>query len=211
VAKTRARRLYQNVLTKHGGCILMDDETYVKADFKQIPGQKHYYSKIRGSVPKKYKYILMEKYAEKYLIWQALCSCGLKTRAFVTTSNVSSELYQKECLEKRVLPHIRNHQGPVKFWPDLASCHYSKSTLKFYEDQAIDFVPKNFNPPNSPELRPIERYWALMKRKLFKTGGAVKDTANLLRKWNLHAYSFAISSVQKLMGSINRKTRKFIR
>ena len=35
-AKSRARKLYDNFLTKHNGCILMDDETYVKMDFKQI-------------------------------------------------------------------------------------------------------------------------------------------------------------------------------
>lgn len=35
-AKTRARKLYLNMLTKVECCI-MDDETYVKADFKQIP------------------------------------------------------------------------------------------------------------------------------------------------------------------------------
>jgi hypothetical protein len=206
VAKTRARLLYDKVLTKHGGCLLMDDETYVKTDFKQIPRQKFYYSQIRGNVPKKYKHILIDKYARKYMIWQGLCSCGLKTRAFVTTLNVSSDLYQKECLEKRLLPLIRKHQVPVKFWPDLASCHYSKSTMKFYEDNNIDVVPKNFNPPNSPELRPIERYWAIMKAKLFKNGGVVKTTAELLQRWNRYAATVTNSSVQGLMGSILEST-----
>mgnify|MGYP003416728517 FL=1 len=32
-AKSRARKLYDNLLTKHNGCILMDDETYFKIDF----------------------------------------------------------------------------------------------------------------------------------------------------------------------------------
>lgn len=39
-AKTRARLLYDNILTRPNGCILMDDETYVKMDSKQLPGQK---------------------------------------------------------------------------------------------------------------------------------------------------------------------------
>lgn len=42
VAKIRARKLYDQVLTKFDGCLLMDDETYVKADFGQIPGQTFY-------------------------------------------------------------------------------------------------------------------------------------------------------------------------
>ena len=33
-AKTRARKLYDKVLTKFNGCIIMDDKTYIKCDFK---------------------------------------------------------------------------------------------------------------------------------------------------------------------------------
>ena len=40
VTKKRARLLYDYVLTKHKGCTLIEEETYVKLDFKQLPGQK---------------------------------------------------------------------------------------------------------------------------------------------------------------------------
>ena len=43
-AKTRARKLYGEVLTKVNCCIIMDDETYIKCDFKQLPGPKFYTS-----------------------------------------------------------------------------------------------------------------------------------------------------------------------
>ena len=49
--KTRARKLYDQVLTKFDGCLLMDDETYVKTDFGQIPGQKFYLATGRGMFP----------------------------------------------------------------------------------------------------------------------------------------------------------------
>lgn len=42
VSKSRARKLYNNVLTKFNGCILMDDETYVKCDFNQLPTHRFY-------------------------------------------------------------------------------------------------------------------------------------------------------------------------
>lgn len=211
VSKTRARRLYTNILTKFKGCLLIDDETYVKADFRQIPGQKFYYSKIRGDVPKKYKAILIDKYAKKYMIWQGLCTCGLKTAAYVTNANMTSNLYQKECLEKIVLPFIDEHKGPLKFWPDLASCHYSNSTLNFYKENKMDVIPKNHNPPNTPELRPIERYWAIIKQKLFKYGGSIRTPQELFQKWNKFAATMTKASVQDLMRSVTKKTRKFIR
>lgn len=208
-AKTRARKLYLNVLTKFGGCILMDDETYIKMDFNQIPGPRYYAAKKRGGVAKKFKHIGVDKFGKKLLVWQGICSCGLKTRAFVTSGTMTSELYMKECLEKRLLPFIRRHQGSVKFWPDLASCHYSKATLLWYKANSVDFIPKEMNPPNCPELRPIEKYWALIKMKLRKWPKVVKNANSLTVNYNKVAAKFDRKSVQNLMGGIKRKTREF--
>ena len=32
------------------------------------------------------------------------------------------------------------------------------TTVKWYKDNGVNFVPKSPNPPAVPELRPIERY-----------------------------------------------------
>lgn len=37
-AKRRTRKLYSDLVTKFK-CVVLDDETYIKADFQQIPGQ----------------------------------------------------------------------------------------------------------------------------------------------------------------------------
>jgi transposase len=150
VAKKLARLLYDRVLTKFNGCLLMDDETYVKTDFKQIPGPKFYVAKLRGHVSLKYKYVQVEKFAKKVLIWQAICSCGMKSRGFGTKSNMNSEMYMKECLQKRLLPLIKAHSVPVTFRHDLASCHYSRSTMDWYKSNQVAILPKNLNPPNCP-------------------------------------------------------------
>ena len=99
-AKSRARKLYDNLLTKHNGCILMDDETYVKMDFKQIPGQCYYASKIRGNVSDKYKYVMTDKFSKKLMIWQALCSCGKKSPIHVCLGTMKSSQYVKCCLSR---------------------------------------------------------------------------------------------------------------
>jgi hypothetical protein len=189
----------------------MDDETYVKCDFKQVPGQKFYVSTIRGNVSNKYKHSFVHKYAKKLMVWQAICSGGQKTKTFVTSSTMTSELYMKECLEKRVLPFVLQHHGLVKFWPDLASCHYSKVTQKWYRDNNIDFIEKNINPPNCPKLRPIELYWVIIKIKLFKNTGSAHTVEQMRQKWNKFAGEVTEVTVQQLMSSIKRKTRQFIR
>lgn len=67
-AKTRSRLLYDDVLTKFDGCILIDDETYVKCDFKQLRCQKFYVSNFRGNVLNKFKFVCEDKFAKKLLI-----------------------------------------------------------------------------------------------------------------------------------------------
>lgn len=209
--KKRSRLLYDEILTKHHGCLLVDDETYVKLDLKQLPGNKFYLSTIRGAVLPKWKYVCVDKFAKKALIWQGICSCGKRTRTFITSSTMTSDIYIKECLIKRVLPFIRQHHGSVKFWPDLASCHYSKKTLDWYQNNGVDFIPKHMNPPNTPQFRPIEKYWAIVKAKLKKNGGIVQNVGLMRAKWNYFSGKVTKEVVQNLMGSIRRKVRKYIR
>lgn len=211
VVKTRARRLYNKVLTKFNGCLIIDDETYVKVDQKQIPGQTFYVAKKRLDVPNKYKFVQVCKFGKKLLIWQAICSCGMKSKAFVTATTLTSNLYMKECLEKRLIPFIKRHKSSVKFWPDLASCHYSNATLGWYQENKVDLIPKGMNPPNVPEFRPIEKFWAIGKRKFKATRRTIRNEKDMLFAWTEAVNKIESSTVRTMMGTIKTKVRKFIR
>lgn len=163
----------------------MDDETLIKADFRQNPHQKFYVVKQRGSVSKIFKYKKMDKFARKYIVWQGICSCGRVTRPFVTNGTINSEIYIKECIEKRLLPLYGSHNVPPLFWPDLAMCHYSAATIACYDRNSISYVTKKCNPPNSPELRPVEKFWAHVKQKLLKKFRPAKTAQDFKKKWDL--------------------------
>lgn len=208
VAKTRARKLYTEMLTKYSCCV-MDDETYVKADFQQMPGQEFYTGKDKFKVDDRFKKKKMSKFASKYLIWQAICTCGKRSEIFVTTGTINGEIYKTECLQKRLLPFLEQHNEKPLFWPDLASSHYSKSVLEWFETNSVHFVPKDMNPPNCPELRPIETYWAMMKRELRKTKENVKDANDMRRKWLKNEKKVPDTTVQALMDGVKRKCREF--
>lgn len=169
VVKKRARKLYNTFLTKLDGCVIMDDETYVKGDFKQLPGKTYYVAQAKNAIEKKYRQIAMKKFAKKYLVWQAICSCGKKSKSFITVGTINKDIYIKECLQKRLLPFIKEHISRTKkiplFWPDLASAHYAKATIEWYTANNVRYVPRDCNPPNCPEIRPVERYWAIVKRR----------------------------------------------
>lgn len=208
VAKSRARKLYDQKLTKPHCCV-MDDETYVKADFNQIPGNLYVTAKDKCDVPENLRTQKMSKFAKKFLIWQAICTCGKRSTPFVTTSTMNGQVYLEECLQKRLLPLLKAHDGPTIFWPDLASCHYTKDVLEWYKANDVDFVPKDLNPPNTPELRPIEKYWAIMKEHLLKRPKVVKNVEEMKKAWVNMQKTVDSEVVQNLMAGVKAKVRAF--
>ena len=173
----------------------MNDETYCVADFSRILGQEYYVAEQKGTIDENFKTTKASKYPEKYLVWQALCSCGLKSKEFVTKGYVNGDIYVNECLKKRLLPLIKMHSMPILFWPDLASCHYGKVAKKFYQDSNINIVPKEANLPNCLELRPIEKYWAHVKRKLKTTKYKTSSIAEFQKIWRTQSKSITNEDV----------------
>lgn len=117
IARFRARKLYEGLLKKlrqNCGCVLMDDETYLKFSLRQMPGRNYYVSKIRGQVDPRFKYIQCDKFAKKAMIWQAICTCGMTSSSFITMSTMRSENYLKDCLKKGILPKQSSSGSKLK-------------------------------------------------------------------------------------------------
>lgn len=205
--KKRSRKLYDFLGTRNFHLVL-DDETYVKTDFLTLPGDQ-YYTTAEGEVlPDSETTIGMEKFGSKYLVWQAICQCGDRSQAFVTTGTINKTIYINECLKKRLVPFVKKHSSSTLFWPDLATSHYAGDTIKFLERNAVQIVPKDINPPNVPQCRPIERYWALVKGILRKTGKTARDKKDFLAKWNAACKKVTKDTVARLMEGIRQKLRK---
>ena len=80
---------------------------------------------------------------------------------------------------------------------------------KWCEDNNINVVPRAINPQNCPELRPTERFRAVMKADCRKMGGESKSVQQFKRKW-IKAYNTRGEKlVQALMVGIKTKVRKF--
>lgn len=210
----RARRLYYKICIGFEGCMVLDDETYSKMNLKTLPGPQYYTKKIGGDAANEIKTIQVEKYGPKMLIWQAICSCGQRSRPFFTAGTVNSEIYIKEYLQKRLLPFLEEHKlrnVSTIFWPDLASSHYAKDVLNWFQDKNVNFVPKDMNPPNCPQLRPVERYWANIKRILRKDGVAAKSAKHFQARWKIADKKVTDDYVRSLMVHIKGKIREFSR
>lgn len=210
-AKTRSGRLYKILVENPNRCILMDDETYIKMDTRVLPGPQFYTKMIGETLPDAETSLGLEKFGEKVLVWQAICSCGLKSWTLFTKGTVNGEIYRKECIQKRLLPLYRKHDTPPLFWPDLASAHYAKATITLLQQNNVEFVEKDSNPPNCPELRPIERYWAIVKRELRKKGEVATNMAEFKKIWNSSSRKVTRQGVQNLMKRAFSKLRAFYR
>ena len=187
----------------------MDDETYVKMDFKTLPGPQYYTKSVDENLPLVETTVGIEKFGKKILVWQAICQCGLRSRTFLTNVTINKEIYTNECLKKRLLPFIASHSGPVIFWPDLASAHYAKTTLEWLETNNIYTVPKEANPPNVPELRPIERYWALVKKELKNVKKVAQNEKDFKQKWDSSSKKVTKQVIINIMSNITTKVKIF--
>jgi len=94
------------------------------------------------------------------------------------------------------------------FWPDLASAHYARETLAEFERLNITVVPKDSNPPNVPQLRPIEIFWANLKRKVYINGWTASSTDQLIKRINKVLKKIPVEDFQNLFRGLKTKIRK---
>lgn len=161
--------------------------------------------------------IAIRKFGEEYSLEDlprsgrkkgAICSCGKFTKPYIVNGVMNADIYVNQCLKKYLLPLIRQHDTPVIFWPDLASCHYAKLTMDWYTSKNVIIVPKHMNPPNCPEIRPIEQFWALVKRYLRTQVQPADTVEKFKRDWTKASKIVANQSAQNLMKNVRGKVRK---
>jgi transposase len=72
----------------------------------------------------------------------------------------------------------------------------------------IEYVPKEENPPNVPQIRPIEKFWANLKRKVYSNNYRPKDVKCLMAIIRKELNSIETTGIRKAMKEVPAKTRK---
>ena len=98
--------------------------------------------------------------------------------------SVTADTYVNKCLRPHLLPFINTHysEGGYVFWPDKASAHYATSTLNFLRDSGVNFVAKEDNPTETPQVRPIEDFFGVLATNVYQGDWVAKDTEALKRR-----------------------------
>lgn len=191
--------------------IIMDDESYFCVNGANCSQNSGYYTKDSSQTDPNIKFNFKKKFDEKVLVWIAISRFGHSSPYFaVKNCALDAKTYSKECITKRLHPFINSkHQNmKILFWPDGARCHYAKHTLETYNTLGINFVDAKDNPPNVPQLRPIENFWAHLKAKVYGNGFTAKNLDHLKNRIRLKLKEFDPDYFFNLMDSVKTKVRK---
>lgn len=134
-ARTKCGRLYAKL--RENLCI-MDDESYFTFSGSTCSGNRSFYSNDVTDTPAEHKYRTKAKYEKKLLVWLCFSEKGFAQPYFLPSGlAVNQKIYLDECIVKRLIPFINAHHsdGKYLFWPDLASSHYAKSVVNFFDEK----------------------------------------------------------------------------
>jgi transposase len=210
---TRIGRLYRHFLACENGSpdIVMDDESYFTFSALHLPQNDHYYSTSRHDADPSIRYAPGAKFERKLMVWIAISNKGVSQPYFCPAKwALNGELYRKMCITKRLIPFLHKHHlsGQYLFWPDLASCHYAGETLRLLDNLNIRYVHKEMNPPNCPQLRPIEDFWGVLKQMVYDKGWQAESIVQLQRRIVYCLSKIDEDVVHHMMDNVKSNLRK---
>ena len=208
---SRLLSMERTILNAENPKFVLDDETYFTFAHDGLAENKGFYTANFEEAPYGVKFRPKQKFATRLLMWIAVSEKGISPPFFLERPNsINAQIYITECIMKRLVPFLNSKfpHGDYIFWPDLASAHYATDTLNILEANQITFVPKKSNPPNVPQLRPIEDFFGQLKAVVYQNGWRASDTKSLRRRicWALRTID--ITGLQRRLENLPRLLRQ---
>ena len=72
----------------------------------------------------------------------------------------------------------------------------------------IDLLPKDDNPPNAPAVRPIEKFWAILKARVYAGNFIAESKAELIDRIREVVAALPQSLFTNLFKNLKKKIRK---
>ena len=208
-----ASRQLLNLLRETEFQVVIDDEKYFTLSGDNMPENRGYYTDNKQECPESVRFVGKTKFTPKMLMWIAISERGVSQPLFRrnNSESINSAIYIDECLSQRLLPFLHKYHPDFEyvFWPDLASAHYAKATVAWM-DENINFVPKNLNPPNVPQARPIENFWGCLAQKVYKGGWQARTEDELIRRITTKLKEFDANFFPTLMRGLNGKLKNIV-
>ena len=186
--------------------VIMDDESYFSLSGEIKPGNSGFYSDNKSNTPDNIRYVGVKKFPTKVMVWAAISRKGVSRVVAIRRKSINRNSYL--AILKKNLPEFiqKNHSSSqnVVFWPDLATSHYVPAVREWLNASNIEFVAKNNNPPNAPQLCPIEHFWSLLKQRVYENDWKAES---LIRRISEKAKTISITECQRLFEGLHSKYR----
>lgn len=200
-------------MAKHyaGKSLILDDESYFPLSKTHVPGNDRFYTKDKASTPPSVKYKFKHKFEKKVMLYIAISERGVSKPWFKPSGlAINQDIYQNQCLKKILLPFIKKHHqdGNYVFWPDKASSHYAKKTVAFLENNEIPYVPKERNPTNLPQCRPIEDFFGQLSALVYKNNWRAENCKQLISRIKRCIEQMNLEAVKRSCTGIHKKLRQ---
>lgn len=188
--------------------LVLDDEKYFTLSG---PQNGHYYMRDNSEVADEVKFKSCEKFEKKVLVYLVASERGISEPFFAEGGlAVDQHVYTDQCLRRILVPFLQEYHADNEyvFWPDKASSHYSRKALDFLASNGINIVPKERNPTNLPQCRPIEDLWGQLVTLVYQGGWRAKTLKQLRRRVKACVKKLDLESVHRSFSSIRKSLRK---
>ena len=141
------------------------------------------------------------------MVWIAISSKGVSKPYFRETGNaINQYVYMEHCIQKRLKPFIEQHHvdEDFVFQPDLASAHYAKIVLDYLKAKKVEIVPREDNPPNLSECRPIENFWSILKGLVYENNWHAETLEQLKERIKYCLTKVGPIAIQETVGCTKR-------
>ena len=198
--KTRCGKLRRSVMKPTGKTqIIMDDESYFPMKSHSQPGNAGFYTDDASGAGDGVRFATVAKFTPKVMVWVAFSEHGLSKPFIMESGAMNAYIYRTQCLPRLKEFVDANYRGKkVIFWPDLAPAHYQKDVIATLDEMKIPVVAKEDNPPAAPQIRPIERLWALLKSRVYAGGYEAETKKQLTKRIRRQMAGITADTCQKL-------------
>ncbi len=178
--------------------VIWSDETTVR----QRPKDKDISIRVHSSDLSKAERINPQVHSGGFsvMFWGCFSKLGLGPLVALD-GNMNARNYL-ELLKDTVLPELAAAGRPMVFMQDNAPCHKAKVVMDFLSQEGVETLDW---PPQSPDMNPIEKLWAIIKARRKKKYGVPKTRDELIEQifdiWN----SIEPELIEKLANSINNR------
>jgi len=196
---------------KNGWAVVMDDEKYFGLSGNNINSNVGYYAMDKQSVDMDIRYQSKTKYSPNVCVWIAISYKGYSSAYFAPLrSTIYSNIYANHCISQRLVPFLNKHHSNSQYivWLDGATAHYARHTINTFERENVKYVSRDHNPPNIPQLRPIEKFWAHLEAKVYEMDWKAKDYSKLVSRIKRKLKEFRPKYFKDLMSKVKTRVRK---